>query len=68
MATTSGTAERAPSLLLAGLTAPLGGPSGRRLRPSGGGPLARLAPVVLLLALPLSVAALRHGFVPDLAV
>ena len=61
MATTSGTADRAPSLLPAGLTAPLGGPPGRRLRPSGGGPLARLAPVVLLLALPLSVAALRQA-------
>ena len=61
MATTSGTADRAPSLLPAGLTAPLGGPPGRRLRPSGAGPLARLAPVVLLLALPLSVAALRQA-------
>ena len=43
------------------LTTSIGGPSGRRLRPVERGPLARLAPVVLLLALPLSVAALRQA-------
>ena len=44
-----------------GLTTSLGGPAGRRLRPPDLGPLARLAPVVLLLALPLSAAALRQA-------
>ncbi|GAA4409078.1 hypothetical protein GCM10023168_27310 [Fodinibacter luteus] len=44
-----------------GLTTALGGPRGRRLRPSGGGPLAALAPVVLLLALPLATALLRQA-------
>ncbi len=43
------------------LTTPVGGPAGRRLRVVERGPLARLAPVVLLLALPLSVAALRQA-------
>ncbi len=43
------------------LSTPLGGPRGRRLRPVERGPLARLAPVLLLLALPLSVAALRQA-------
>jgi hypothetical protein len=43
------------------LNASIGGPRGRRLRPVERGPLARLAPVVLLLALPLSVAALRQA-------
>ena len=43
------------------LTTPVGGPRGRRLRVVERGPLARLAPVVLLLALPLSVAALRQA-------
>lgn len=43
-----------------GLDTWLGGPPGRRLRPVERGPLARLAPVVLLLALPLSFAALRQ--------
>jgi len=43
------------------LSTPVGGPSGRRLRAVERGPLARLAPVVLLLALPLSVAALRQA-------
>jgi len=44
-----------------GLTTSLGGPAGRRLRPPDRWPLARLAPVVLLLALPLSAAALRQA-------
>jgi len=44
-----------------GLTTSVGGPRGARLRPSERGPLARLAPVVLLLALPLSAAALRQA-------
>jgi len=39
----------------------IGGPPGRRLRSPSRGPLARLAPVVLLLALPLSAAALRQA-------
>ena len=43
------------------LSTPLGGPGGQRLRAVERGPLARLAPVVLLLALPLSVAALRQA-------
>ena len=43
------------------LTTSIGGPRGRRLRPLERGPLARLAPVVLLLALPLSAAALRQA-------
>ena len=43
------------------LSTPVGGPGGRRLRVVERGPLARLAPVVLLLALPLSVAALRQA-------
>ena len=43
------------------LTTSIGGPRGRRLRVVERGPLARLAPVVLLLALPLSVAALRQA-------
>ena len=43
------------------LSTPVGGPRGRRLRAVERGPLARLAPVVLLLALPLSVAALRQA-------
>ena len=43
------------------LTTSIGGPRGRRLRPVERGPLARLAPVVLLLALPLSAAALRQA-------
>lgn len=44
-----------------GLTTAVGGPPGRRLRTPERGPLARLAPVVLLLALPLSAAALRQA-------
>lgn len=44
-----------------GLGTPFGGPAGRRLRPVERGPLARLAPVVLLLALPMSAAALRQA-------
>ena len=44
-----------------GLTTSIGGPRGRRLREVERGPLARLAPVVLLLALPLSAAALRQA-------
>ncbi len=44
-----------------GLTTSIGGPRGRRLRAVERGPLARLAPVVLLLALPLSAAALRQA-------
>ena len=40
---------------------PLGGPAGRRLRPRAAGPLAALAPVVLLLALPLAAAVLRQA-------
>ncbi|MFL6176576.1 MAG: glycosyltransferase 87 family protein [Ornithinibacter sp.] len=43
------------------LSTPVGGPGGRRLRVVERGPLARLAPVVLLLAVPLSVAALRQA-------
>jgi hypothetical protein len=43
------------------LSTPVGGPGGRRLRVVERGPLARLAPVVLLLALPLSAAALRQA-------
>ncbi len=43
------------------LSTPVGGPGGRRLRVVERGPLARLAPVVLLLALPMSVAALRQA-------
>jgi glycosyl transferase family 87 len=43
------------------LSTPLGGPGGRRLRVVERGPLARLAPVVLLLAVPLSAAALRQA-------
>lgn len=43
-----------------GMTTALGGPRGARLRRTGG-PLARLAPVVLLLGIPLSVAALRQA-------
>ncbi|HYH73796.1 MAG TPA: glycosyltransferase 87 family protein [Nocardioides sp.] len=43
------------------LTTSIGGPRGRRLRAVERGPLARLAPVVLLLALPLSAAALRQA-------
>ncbi|WP_377639430.1 hypothetical protein [Oryzobacter terrae] len=39
---------------------PLGGRAGRRLRPRAAGPLAPLAPVVLLLALPLAAAVLRQ--------
>ncbi len=48
-------------VLPAALSTPVGGPGGRRLRVVERGPLARLAPVVLLLALPLSVAALRQA-------
>lgn len=48
-------------VLPAGLTTSVGGPAGRRLRRAGRGPLAPLAPVVLLLALPLSLAALRQA-------
>ena len=44
-----------------GLNTAIGGPRGRRLRSPARGPLARLAPVVLLLALPLSAAALRQA-------
>ncbi len=47
--------------LPAGVHTALGGPRGRRAAPRPPGPLARLAPVVLLLALPLSVAALRQA-------
>lgn len=43
------------------LSTAIGGPRGRRLRVVERGPLARLAPVVLLLALPLSLAALRQA-------
>lgn len=39
----------------------LGGPRGRRLRRPAAGPLAALAPVVALLALPLAAAALRQA-------
>lgn len=39
----------------------LGGPAGRRLRRRAAGPLAALAPVVLLLAVPLAVAVLRQA-------
>ena len=45
----------------AGPTTSVGGPAGRRLRRPERGPLAALAPVVLLLALPLSLAALRQA-------
>ena len=48
-------------VLPAGLTTSVGGPAGRRLRRPARGPLASLAPVVLLLALPLSLAALRQA-------
>ncbi|HET6969214.1 MAG TPA: hypothetical protein VFI44_13075 [Ornithinibacter sp.] len=48
-------------VLPAGLTTSVGGPAGRRLLRPEGGPLAALAPVVLLLALPLSLAALRQA-------
>ena len=44
-----------------GLSTSVGGPPGARLRPGARGPLAGLAPVVLLLALPLSAAALRQA-------
>ena len=44
-----------------GLNTAFGGPRGRRLRSPARGPLARLAPVVLLLALPISLAALRQA-------
>ncbi len=44
-----------------GLSTPVGGARGRRLRVVERGPLARLAPVVLLLALPLSVASMRQA-------
>jgi Glycosyltransferase family 87 len=53
-------AAREPTLPPA-LSTLVGGPPGRRLRVVERGPLARLAPVVLLLALPLSVAALRQA-------
>ena len=53
-------AAREPALP-PGLSTAVGGPRGRRLRPVDRGPLAGLAPVVLLLALPLSVAALRQA-------
>ncbi len=48
-------------VLPAGLTTAVGGPAGRRLRRPDAGPLAPLAPAVLLLAVPLSVAALRQA-------
>ncbi len=48
-------------VLPAGLTTAVGGPAGRRLRRPDAGPLAPLAPVVLLLAVPLSLAALRQA-------
>ena len=48
-------------VLPAGLTTSVGGPAGRRLRRPERGPLAALAPAVLLLALPLSLAALRQA-------
>lgn len=48
-------------VLPAGLTTSVGGPAGTRLRRRRRGPLAPLAPVVLLLALPLSLAALRQA-------
>ena len=44
-----------------GMRTSLGGPRGRRARPRGGGPLAALAPAVLLLGIPLTVAALRQA-------
>jgi hypothetical protein len=44
-----------------GIETPLGGPRGRRAVIRAAGPLAGLAPVVLLLGLPLSVAALRQA-------
>lgn len=44
-----------------GLTSALGGPRGRRARSVARGPLAALAPVVLLLGLPLAVAGLRQA-------
>ncbi|HSO64136.1 MAG TPA: hypothetical protein VLQ78_03455 [Ornithinibacter sp.] len=53
-------ATREP-VLPAGLTTSVGGPAGRRLLRPERGPLAALAPVVLLLALPLSLAALRQA-------
>ena len=48
-------------MLPAGLTTSVGGPAGRRLLRPERGPLAPLAPVVLLLALPVSLAALRQA-------
>ena len=54
--------DDAPTPVLpADLTTAVGGPAGRRLRSPDAGPAAALAPVVLLLALPLSVAALRQA-------
>ena len=54
--------DNAPEPVLpAGLTTAVGGVAGRRLRRPDAGPLAGLAPVVLLLAVPLSVAALRQA-------
>ncbi len=44
-----------------GIATPLGGLRGRRQRPRAGGSLAALAPVVLLLGLPLTLAALRQS-------
>jgi hypothetical protein len=48
-------------VLPAGLSTSVGGPAGRRLLRPERGPLASLAPVVLLLALPLSLATLRQA-------
>ena len=48
-------------VLPAGLTTSVGGPAGSRLRGPERGPLAALAPVVLLLAVPISLAALRQA-------
>ena len=48
-------------VLPAGLSTSVGGPAGARLLRPTRGPLAALAPVVLLLALPISLAALRQA-------
>jgi hypothetical protein len=47
-------------VLPAGLTTAVGGPAGRRLVRPSAGPLAALAPAVLLLGVPLGLAALRQ--------